>query len=391
MPGYEFDSSRLPISSSEAPVRRERHEEVATECRRVVRRGHVAGDRDHRPLERRRRNDKALLAGRERDEPPVVEELARALGPLLVADPHRLWIGGPIDIELADELLPVVVARDLAGEAPHLAEQELHLVQTALVQAAGVEVELLGVAQDGGVVLLAERPLAGRGGTHLLQEGGVGLERIGRGRTRRRQVGAMLLRHVRGQEVAHVARTGACLVDGALQDDERHHLGPQVGAAGLEVGRHEAQARGRRGSQLALRAQAVKEEDEDAPHPGVEVEIGLAAPDLPCVVDRPLTKLADGEVAVDRLVEGQLVIGQAGEPLEPCRRAGGIGLDRLGGHVVELVVIVGEAQVRGTNRVGGVLLLEELGGKVSEGRHWMGTPNWLLDTRTGEDAGSIDR
>ena len=283
------------------------------------------------------------------------------------------------------------MAGDLAGQAPHLAKQQLDLVETALVEGPRVEVEVLGLAQDRGVVLLPERPLAGRRGPHLLEEGGVRLKRVSCLGAGGSEVGPMLLGDVGRQKVAHVARTGTCLVDRPLQDDERHQRWPQVRAAGREVGGDGAQPGRRRRRELALGTQPVEKQDEDAAHPRVEVEVGLAAPDLPGVVDGTLAELGHGEVAVDRLVKRQLVVAEGGESVEPGGGARSIGLDRLGRQVVELVVVLGQTEVRGTHGVGGVLLVEELGGKVSEGRHWVGTPNWLWDTRTGEDAGSIAR
>src|SRR5439155_22988471 len=71
-------------------VGRERDEEVSVQ--RVLERGWpvVRRDRGDRALERRRRLDRALLSGRERDETGVLQEGAGPLGPLLVLLAHAL-------------------------------------------------------------------------------------------------------------------------------------------------------------------------------------------------------------------------------------------------------------------------------------------------------------
>ena len=70
--------------------------------------------------------------------------------------------------------------------------------------------------------------------------------------------------------------------------------------------------------ELRLRPQRVEEQPVDAGEAGVQVEVGLAPPDLPFVVDRAPTELRQDEVAVDRVIEVEAVAVIA--PTEPSGR-----------------------------------------------------------------------
>ena len=131
--------------------------ESAERRRRDVRR-HA----QHRPLEHRRRHDRARLAVGERHEAGVHEELPRPLGPLGVGVEHRLlgaWVVrvvGPQDRDV------VRVAGRVRGERPHLRVEAVELALAALAELAGVVGEDLALAEDPRVALLAQLPRAVR-------------------------------------------------------------------------------------------------------------------------------------------------------------------------------------------------------------------------------------
>ena len=79
----------------------------------------------------------------------------------------------------------------------------------------------------------------------------------------------MLFGHLLRQQDAGVVGAGAGLVDGPIQQDLRHQVRPQVGPAGLQVGRTPPQP----GAALATSSfsgpQLVQEQDEDPRWPGL--------------------------------------------------------------------------------------------------------------------------
>src|SRR5688572_4575176 len=103
----------------------------------------------------------------------LAQVLARARGPLLVADPHLLRRARVDLVELVEDLFPVVGAAQLAGTARQLLGQLVVGPAAALAQLARVEAEELLLPQQGAVALLPERPRPRGARTHLLEEGDV--------------------------------------------------------------------------------------------------------------------------------------------------------------------------------------------------------------------------
>ena len=121
--------------------------------------------------------------------------------------------------------------------------------------------------------------------------------------------------------------------------------------------------------ELSHRPQPVEEKAEDAAQPGIQIRVGLASPHQEVVDDPAPVEGADHQVAIDRVVEGQLVRIH----LVEARQPGGIGpassLEGGLGEVVELVVVLGQAQPAGMDRRVRHLGVEELSGELGEGRH----------------------
>ena len=153
---------------------------------------------------------------------------------------------------------------------------------------------------------------------HVLEEGDVRL--VGRcGRVARlgKPRGKVGILHLGRQQLADVPSPGTSLVGGALQEDGRNHVRPQVARAVLEVAGNQPQPRDRRVDQLRHRPKPVQKQREDAGEAGVEVGVGLAAPHLEVVDDPPAVEDADHQVAIDPVVEGQVGGFHLAEASEP--------------------------------------------------------------------------
>src|SRR3990170_5775408 len=98
---------------------------------------------------------------------------AGALGPLLVADAHLLRRPRMVLVELVQDRLPVIGAAQLAGASGQLLRQLVVRSLAAVPQLAGAEAEQLLLFQERRIAFLAQLPVAGRGRSHLLEEGDV--------------------------------------------------------------------------------------------------------------------------------------------------------------------------------------------------------------------------
>ena len=94
----------------------------------------------------------------------------------------------------------------------------------------------------------------------------------------------------------------------------------------------------------------MQEQREDAGEAGVEVGVGLAAPHLEVVDDPPAVEDADHQVAVDRLVEGQVAGLHLAEASEPRGIGLAASLEGGLGEVVEQRVVLGQAELAGADR-----------------------------------------
>ena len=137
----------------------------------------------------------------------------------------------------------------------------------------------------------------------------------------------------------------------------------------LEIGRDLPQARDRCVDQLSHRPQPVEKEAEDAAQARVEIGVGLASPHQEVVDDPSPVENADHQVAVDRVVEGELVRIHLVEAGQPRGIGPGSSLEGGLGEVVELVVVLGQAEPAGMDRRVRHLGVEELSGELGEGRH----------------------
>ena len=122
--------------------------------------------------------------------------------------------------------------------------------------------------------------------------------------------------------------------------------------------------------QLLHRAQPMQEEAEDAGHARVEVDVGLPAPDLEVLDDLPPAQGADHEVAVDAPRRSRApprprpgTRSSHARVRAPAPLEGGLG------QVVELLVVLGQAEAAGANGRFGELGVEEVVGQLGERRH----------------------
>ena len=262
--------------------------------------------------------------------------------------------------------MPILVAGDLARGVAHRGGEGVDLATGAFAQGAGIGAEQLGVAQHRVVAILPERPVAGGVGLHRLEEIGVRLEggrSLGAGRGKLGTVGRFdLLR----QQLARVVGAGARLVDGTLEEQRRHQRRAEVGATGVQLRRDPPQPPDGALHQLGLRAKPMQEEDEDALQAGVHVGVRVAPPVLPLVVDGSLGEAGDEQVAVDRLVEGEVGRVDRAKARQPGVVRVAAPCERGGRQVVKPVVIGRQAEGAGLHRMLGVVLGQELGGEVGE-------------------------
>ncbi len=275
---------------------------------------------------------------------------ARLLGPLLVADPHLLRRARMILVQLVEHGLPVVGAAQLARAPGELRRQLVVRGLPAIPELSSSEAEQLLLPQQGRVALLAERVVAGGHGAHLLQERDVRV--IGRSR-RFARLGQLrpqrAVLHLGRQDLPDVAGAGARLVGGTIEKDAGNHLGSQVALPVLEVAGDQAHARHGGVDQLLDRPEPMQEEAEDAGHAGVQVDVGLPAPDLEVLQDLPPAQRADDEVPIDAIVEPEGTLVHAPESLEPGAVGAASPLEGGLGEVVEQLVVLGQAQAAGAN------------------------------------------
>ena len=145
-------------------VRRVGHEEVpdtgGAPRRGERRRCHVVGDRQHRPAERRRRHDLALLPLGHGDQLVLDAERPRLVGRLAVEREHRLRRGRVVVVEALDHGDEVVGAAQRLRPGPHVGSQLVVRGLALVPQRAGAVGEALGLGEQGVVELLPDRPVA---------------------------------------------------------------------------------------------------------------------------------------------------------------------------------------------------------------------------------------
>ena len=292
-------------------------EEVAPqrvlECRRPL----VRGDREDRPLERRRGLDGALLALRQRDQRGVSKERARLLRPLLVFRAHAFG-GRRVDlVQSITGLLPRP-AVDLLRDAVRLRGEQVPLLAALLAQCARVEREQLLLLKERGVELLADRVVAFRRILALLEECRELFERLA---GRRARVGQALPRgrvgHFRGHELARVFRRGLGLTDGALEVDAWRARDVDVGDAVLDV------LRDLREPRTARRPQDLSPDEGDGGKartrrsaPGSDTSRAGAATS-PAAARAAGREHRDEQVPVDRAAAAKVGLAHARETSEP--------------------------------------------------------------------------
>src|SRR5439155_85312 len=127
--------------------------------------------------------------------------------------------------------------------------------------------------------------------------------------------------------------------------------------------------------ELALGAESMKEEREDAVQPRVQVRRRLPAPHLQRLSDLTAAQDRDEQVAVDALRRREPIVRDRAKAAEPRVVGVDAGADRRFTDIVEPLVVFGEAQAR---REGGrvvVLLLQERIDERRERRR-QGTPSF---------------
>ena len=123
-------------------VRWERHEEVADARVAERRRPVVRGDREHRPLERGRRFDEALLALGQGHQLVLAQVGPRPLRPVLVRGAHRLGRRGMVVVESLHGVAPAAaVAVDARRHLVHANGELLPRRLPPLAKGGGVEAQ----------------------------------------------------------------------------------------------------------------------------------------------------------------------------------------------------------------------------------------------------------
>ena len=113
----------------------------------------------------------------------------------------------------------------------------------------------------------------------------------------------------------------------------------------------------------------MQEEPKDAAKTGIQVRVGVAAPDLPAAEDRPPMQARDRQIAVNGVIEAEVAGVEGAELLHPM---GGplCPSDEGGfGEVLEQLVVLGQAQGAGEGRRLVVFLIEKGARKLSKVGH----------------------
>ena len=287
-------------------VRRVGDVEAPDERRLERGRGEIGRDGEHGPLERRRRHHLALLPVGQRDEPVLGEERPSALGALRVPGEHLLGRGRVVVVDLVEHGPPVVRAAHLVGDRADLGLELGVDGAAALAQPLGVHVEQLAFEQQPAIALGADRVRPGAGLDEALeqrQEALVGerrlLARLGKLRRARR-----CPRPPPATAPGSTRQRAPAGADGALCEDGADPLGVEVLRTVGEDRRHRPQPGDRVIHELGLGGGTAEEEGEHAHQPGVEVGLGVAAPQLPVAHDLPAAQVGEHGLAVDALVLG---------------------------------------------------------------------------------------
>ncbi len=104
--------------------------------------------------------------------------------------------------------------------------------------------------------------------------------------------------------------------------------------------------------EVGLRAQPVQEQAEQAAGDGRRVGHGVPAPELERRHDQPAPQRRAREVTVDLAVEREAVVGHRIEAREERRRRRVPGTEGILGQVVEPLVVLGQAEAAGGDRLG---------------------------------------
>jgi hypothetical protein len=156
------------------------------------------------------------------------------------------------------------------------------------------------------------------------------------------------------------------LADRAVDEHRRHQLRREVPPPVLQRFRDRAEPRHGVPDERRLRAQAVKEETEDALEAEADVDLGLAPPRFPLGHDRPAGEDRHDEVAIDPLVGPERGLGHRAEAVPPGRAPLAPRLERRGREIVEAPVELGKAVAARHDRRRLVLLREELPAERAE-------------------------
>ena len=287
---------------------------------------------------------------------------AGALGPLLVADAHLLRRPWVILVELVEHALPVIGPAQLAGASGEIDGELVVRRLAAVAQLASAEAEQLLLAQQRRVALLAERPFAGRRRAHLLQELDVAV--VGRRRAppppppawpaacrprsgpagcragsgRRRAPGS---RRGRGRSPAPSPAAGCAVPSSRLSGIWR--MRATAASTSSSIGRSWCRKRPKMPVMPGFRYVS-----------GWRRQTSKSS-----TIWRPRRMLitSSRSIASSKL---RLALVHCPEPLEPGVVAGPPALEGRLGQVVELLVVLGQAQAAGADRRLGELGVQEL-------------------------------